>query len=701
MSKGRKSPDGSMLSLWRPPREAGDPVGCLATTYTFAPELFDEQCLAYFLAIDSEPDREDLPFLLERETRLGSVYAGILVDHTQSGVEHSLRWDVLPVRVRGGKQHAKLSLLVWGGHVRIIVTSANLTKQGYRVNREVAVAVDLKPADFDSSVFTDTIAFLRRLLRLVPGNAEIRPEAGRAERFLADVERQVRDWKPRARGDTVRRHLAGTMPPGGNGQPPRSSLTDAFEACRRRGGSPNRARVASPFFDVNDENGRVTAEFCKAMARGGARHITFCVPSVDDGQKPAISRLAAPRTLLEVPKNYQGEVTIEVLPAVDEDKNPRPWHAKMLGLQADGYTAVMVGSSNFTAAGMGIGQARNVEANLVTVVDRVAYGREEGELEKVWPEMKAVPNPETAKWLGVQLERDEEQAAGSIAAPEGFLAAVYRAGERRFIALHLDAGRLPDKWNVRSCGREERPLLSDSEWCLLKQPSSVDVPWEAVQPPEKLLVEWDGQTAFLPINVEDSRALPKPEKLEQMSSEDMLGILAASDPSAAFRTWARRQQAIDEDDDDLDSATPIDLDPLRRYDLQETFLHRVRNRARVLARLAENLQRPVWSRQALEWRLRGLVGVQALAERMAQELVKDGTWSDEALLTLADLLIVLRDVEYESGDGCLPKSEFEKIYRPFLGDLVVKLRQEVKTLRGGASPEIIGFWERVVQRCVE
>ncbi len=129
MSKGRgHSSNGAMLELWRPPKDAGEPVGCLSTTYTFAPGLFDEQCLARFLEIDSEPNREDLAFLLERESRLGGVYAGVLVDHTQAGVEHSLRWDVLPVRVRAGKQHAKLSLLAWGRHVRIIVASANLTE---------------------------------------------------------------------------------------------------------------------------------------------------------------------------------------------------------------------------------------------------------------------------------------------------------------------------------------------------------------------------------------------------------------------------------------------------------------------------------------------------------------------------------------------------------------------------------------------
>jgi len=104
MSKRKKtSSSGAMLDLWRPPQDAGDPLGCLASTYTFAPALFDEQCLARFLEIESEPNQEDLAFLLERESRLGGVYTGVLVDYTRAGVEHSLRWDVLPVRIRAGK----------------------------------------------------------------------------------------------------------------------------------------------------------------------------------------------------------------------------------------------------------------------------------------------------------------------------------------------------------------------------------------------------------------------------------------------------------------------------------------------------------------------------------------------------------------------------------------------------------------------
>jgi hypothetical protein len=69
--------------------------------------------------------------------------------------------------------------------------------------------------------------------------------------------------------------------------------------------------------------------------------------------------------------------------------------------------------------------------------------------------------------------------------------------------------------------------------------------WKAVQPPDKLLVRWADHEAFLPLNVEDSRDLPPPARLETMSADDMLWILAATDPSAAVRAWASRQQCSD------------------------------------------------------------------------------------------------------------------------------------------------------------
>ena len=706
MSKRRKkATTGTMLELWRPPRGAGEAVGCLATTYTFEPSLFDEQCLARFLEIESEPNREDLAFLLERETRLGGAYAGVLVDHTQAGVNHSLRWDVLPARIHGGKQHAKLSLLAWTKHIRLIVASANLTEAGYRSNREVATILDVTPQKADVKQVEAATEFLRHLLAFVPAAGPSVPEVQRALGFLGQVERQVGDWTRVRPSKSLRQQLVFTLPARGDnpvtgaaGFEARSSLHEALTCCRRHGGSPADAWVASPFFDADANDDAATAALCKSMARGITRRLSICVPALGEPDERPL-RLAAPASLQSTPDRYSVVVGFEILPQRDGDGNLRPWHAKMLALRSKAYSALLTGSSNFTRAGLGIGPRRNAEANLLTIAERRPHAREPGELESLWPEMPPVEEPDAAEWLGPKEELDEEGRAAAVPLPAGFLSATYRAGDERSVVLCFDAGHLPPTWSVLACGQDGGELLNQDVWSASGHSETVVNPWQPVQPPEKLLVRWPEGEAFWPMNVDDARHLPPPAELSEMSADDMLMILAASDPSAAFRAWTKRLQKEAVIDDDLDTAIPTDLDPLRRYDLRSTFLRRIRSRARVLAALRQNLQRPVWSLQALQWRLEGFIGIRPLAERLLDELATADGQVDEALLTLADFLIVLREVDYETGDGAVPKAQFNRVYRSFLRGLVADLDGRVSGCRARLGRDMLGFWDRVVERC--
>lgn len=705
MSKRKRSSTGTMLELWRPPRGAGEAVGCLTTTYTFDPGLFDEQCLARFLEVESEPNREDLAFLLEREARLGGVYAGVLVDHTQAGVDHSLRWDVLPVRISGGKQHAKLSLLAWTGHVRIIVVSANLTEAGYRSNREIAIALDVLPEQADVPQVEASIEFLRCLLAFVPGNGPGVPEIRRALVFLEQVEHRVAEWTRSRPSKALRQHLVFTLPgrdespvTGGAGILARSSLEEAVTQCRRHGASPSDAWIASPFFDSDSSSNAATAALCQTMARGVSRRLTFCVP-VLGGPEEVPLRLAAPASLRSTPGQYSSAVDFEILPQHDEGGNPRSWHAKMLSLQSTAYSALLAGSSNFTRAGLGVGSRRNAEANLLTIAERGPGIREPGELEAVWPPMAAITDPDAAEWLGPKSELNEEERVTAVPLPAGFVSVTYRAGDQRQIVLRFDAAHLPKTWSVLACGRNAACLLGAEEWAAGGRKETVELLWQPVQPPEKLLVRWPAGEGFWPLNVEDARQLPPPSELSEMSADDMLMILAASDPGAAFRVWTRRRRTDEPFDDDLDAAIPSDLDPLRRYDLRSTFLHRIRSRARVLAQLRQNLQRPAWSIQSLRWRLEGFIGVKPLAERLVQDVAAADGRVDEAVLTLADFLIVLREVEYEPAEGALPKDQFKQVFHSFLRDLVVRLDEQMRGCRERIGKDMLGFWDRVIQRC--
>ena len=75
-----------MLDHWLPPDDAGDPLACLATSFTFDTDFFAEDCLSRFLAISGrDPDGafgSDIAGLLEEEERLAEARVSVLVDQS-------------------------------------------------------------------------------------------------------------------------------------------------------------------------------------------------------------------------------------------------------------------------------------------------------------------------------------------------------------------------------------------------------------------------------------------------------------------------------------------------------------------------------------------------------------------------------------------------------------------------------------------
>ena len=696
MSKSRRQSEQIMLEAWRPGRDAGDPVGCLATTYTFDPGFFEEDCLARFLEIDSLPDREGLAYLLERENRLGPTYAGVLVDNQQAGVDHSLRWDVLPVRIPRGKQHSKLSLLAWNNVVRIVIASANLTQQGYRRNYEVFAIIDLTPQEANLELLQQSCEFLRRLLGFVPGASDS-PSKQRATTFLALVQKMASTWlEPSQRGTRMSISLAATLPRGAD-HTSRSSLADCLVASRNVGNSPKEVRIASPFFDGTEGEtlDETMVELCKGMARGTSRSLTLCVPPA--GELDASARILAPRSLWTTATQHVDSVSVETLPIRDINKNARPWHAKMLSLSTADYTALMIGSSNFTKAGMGVKGVANAELNLVYVARHEMFAREARHLLSCWPETTKIESPEEAEWLGPQPELDEEESVlVRFAVPVGFLTVDYHTSEVSTLVVTLSVAELPSDWCVFGGHQHDTKLLDSAAYRVLGCPTQVQIPWPFDYAPGKLLVTWGTEQAFWSVNAFDRSTLPTPDSLSSMTEEELLSILAATDASAAFRVWARNKEIDPNFDEEMDSAVPPDIDALRRYRLDETFLHRVRHQARLLANLKKNIERPVFSEHALQWRLTGMIGVERLVERMEKRLKGSASNVSEVVLNLADLLIVLQDVKYEAGSG-LSADTFSRIYLNFLRGLTDRLSLRVMETHD-LSHGIRSFWSKVCRR---
>ena len=100
--------------------------------------FFEEECLGRFLQLETHPGEDGPLYLVEREEKLSQVIcAAALVDQHHCKGFRSLRWDLLSARLSGSVLHAKVVLLHWSNLIRLIVTSANLTEDGYRRNQEV------------------------------------------------------------------------------------------------------------------------------------------------------------------------------------------------------------------------------------------------------------------------------------------------------------------------------------------------------------------------------------------------------------------------------------------------------------------------------------------------------------------------------------------------------------------------------------
>ncbi|MBK9278347.1 MAG: hypothetical protein IPM93_09250 [Candidatus Obscuribacter sp.] len=628
------------------------------------------------------------------------------MDYTNAGESHSLRWDILPVHINKGRQHSKVSLLAWQKHIRLIISSANLTESGYRFNQEVAVALEVSPTEGNKQHVIEACTFLRHLLGFVPGESEL-ATVKRARNFLRQIDSLVKDWSKSKHMTGVRQHLVFTAPcinTASQGHSPeideRSAIEQAISRCRQHGTAPTKATVASPFFD-NDSNksptNKAVATLCESMNKRNRRELIICVPCDSDSteQKP---RLDAPHSLLSTPARYSMKVVIKKLPLLDKDGNRRPWHAKMLALQSNDYSALLIGSSNFTQAGLGINAQRNTEANLLTIIKRTPHSRQPGYLEAVWPEMVEVSDPSAADWSGSNSTIEEGLANTAECIPAGFVAATYNAGEKRSIVLLFDAAHLPDEWSIRMPDKPYEILLDSNTWQRKGASRKTELEWTPTEPPRTLSVSWADGTARWAVNVEDPRLLAAPIKLDEMSAENMLTLVASSNPGTAYHLYTKSPDHPSVEND-WDKASPSDLDPLRRYKINTTFLWRIRQRTKVLSALREKLQRPFWSPQGLDCQLHGFFGIAPLAQRFLAETLNNGTVNTEALLALADLLIVLSEVEYTQAEGAIGREEFESIYKPFVRTLAEDLNKTVLDFRGNISADILNFWNSVVNRC--
>jgi hypothetical protein len=667
----RRKADGSaqrLLDAWVPSSDAGEPLGCVATTYTFDPLFFEEHCLSRFLRLKTDPREDGAAYLIEREDKLAQTTVSVLVDRATAEGSASPRWDVLPVALPSGIQHAKISVLGWHGRIRVIIGSANLTELGYRKNQELCGVLDFhEGGEVPLGTLEAILGFLQGLTDFAPGSPTESGPKARLAGLIQKLRETARRWTMESRRGEwprVEPMLSGPMEQFNEAIPARLG-----NLIRERGGPAHSACVLSPFFDKADRTTyQPTKALVEALTERGDRWIELLVPveSLPDGRL----RFRAPRSLVE-PGPRRAE--FGVFPVRDEaDSELRPLHSKMVWIWNDRWNVCMIGSSNFTSAGLGLhDRARNAEANLVYVFPE--EGKLVAAIESTLPEWEdQVENLDKALWEPVE-EVDGEGGGGEAPLPLGFHEAIYDVTEGKPVLTLRFADGLPARWAIAGPGAPD--LYASASWDAAGRPNPANLHWPGATIPSALEVRWwdaegTSHAAPWPVNVRDLGRLPPPDELRNLSLETLVEILGSRLPLHEAVARARRRASVR-----AAGGADVELDPHRRVRTETFLLQRTRRVARAIEHLVENLNRPVAHRDALSWRLRGPVGPAALARALTEAASSPG----EAAFLLADLTLALRRVQVEKVAAGLDAAEvraeivavrrdIESMARQFLAD---------------------------------
>ncbi len=674
-ARDQKPGYGKILDAWAPPEDAGEPVGCVATSFTFSPVLFEEECLSRFLQIESDASEDGPAYLVEREEKLSQLEcAAALVDQHHARGVRSLRWDLLPARLPRGILHAKVAMLLWSRRARFIVASANLSDDGYRRNHEVFGALDY----FDGSAapltaLDDILDFLREAARYtVVSASHTSPAVGRWEAFLDRVVADTRNWG----ASEISRSLAKPRVFVVATSPEREGAFSQLKKQWPGSSPPDIAAVVSPFFDPPGAVNAPARELWSLLRQRGEATVEFHLTAEEVPGEQAIF-LQAPESLLTAQPAYRAsaETVIQRLKL----EEGRPLHAKSLWLENDSVALSLMGSSNFTSAGLGLGETKNLEVNLAYAVSWQNKEAADALRDARLP-VEEIPDDIEWRWQPGPDEGEDSADALFVTLPAAFGEANFGGDElqRGFVQFTFNAAP-PAGWIL--CVEDEREaFLTEAEWIAKERPMRLCVAWSRDRAPSGFRVSWAGLegAAWWPVNVLNGAALPPPAELKDLPLEVLIEILTSARPlHQALQRWLRRLQERKQNE------AAVALDPHKRVDTSGFLLQRTRRVSDALRALRQRLERPVVSKQALNWRLRGPVGALALAQAIGKEARSE----EERCFLLTELCLELSGVRPHTAPGSLSAARI----RSALGELTKEIRATISTEALAGLPSLAAY----------
>lgn len=671
-----------LLDQWLPPEHAGKPIGCLSTTFTFSAALFEEQCLSNFLAMDTDPNQDGSLYLIEREEKMSGLSGTVvIVDSRHINESHSLRWDVISARVAGGCQHAKVSLLVWQCHIRIIIASANLTEQGYCKNQEVFGVLDYEQnSTFPRQALLDVFAFLEAL----PDRVSAPKESSAVKRWQVVITkaRQISAiWGAEEADSKFSIQPIFVVPRGKN-------IFDQIKTAWGSRGGIARAYVKSPFFDTEETKAEVTVNQLTLLlnARMVERKISWYTTAEEAPEEgrwlmhiPQASQTVLERKQITSQYYRIGEKLNE-----EEAEKFRPFHAKAMWFDGQRWSGFLCGSSNFTQRGTGLSKQPNIEANLFYVFRDDVRGAGKN-FNSAWIHGDKVKSVQLG--FGELKQDDSEDEDMQTGLPLGFRDAALIRDDAGELQLQLMITVPPEKWSI-TFSEPKITIATHAQWHKEGKPEIFIIQWRDAILPSILQVSWgDNARAYWPVNIADASLLPPPDELKNLSLEDLIEILSSQGSLRdAMRKILRRKQITSDGENE---GIQDELDPHKRVQTSHYLIPRTQRISRALMGLKERLQRPVATEEALLWRLYGPIGVEAVASA----LHKHAESKDELAFLMSELVLDLGRIRYQEQDGSLDG----KTYYQHLRKTINKLILQMNDCGIDASPAIHRYCKAVIK----
>lgn len=662
----KKSDDKRLLDNWIPPANSGEAVGCLATTYTFQSDFFEEECLTRFLSIESKPDEDGPVYLIEREEKLNNIScAAVWVDQAWAKQKRNLRWDLVPIRLENGILHSKLCVLHWTNFVRVIVSSANLTVHAYRKNQEIFSVIDLN-AENSNDKATGT-SFIQHLLNIIQADKfTIETIRTKHQAFLTGVLSFINSLTDEEKQIRKKGYLSFPIiiePTGISFQKQVSKIWNENVSNT----PPDACYLTSPFFDHSAEKNLPAIRLWEMLKKKGSTSVDiYTTGEFDRDGNPY--RIHAPESINNAtpPARAEAYTSWHILPTEDDHQNNRPLHFKSYWFEnRDGWKLLIFGSSNFTIKGWGLLPSCNYEANIAYLTNEFYYKDQFNEAIGTFIDSKVI-DVEYIKWQPLPNE-DEFSVITESPLPAFFQSATLVKDKELYIELQFSSAKPSNTFEIRD---EEgaKLFLTYQKWLDDGAPVLYRIPVEISHIPAYFLIYIEGieQPACLVINISNQQCLPPPDELRNLPLDILAQIITSAAPlHQVLKRYLSR--IINKRSEERELINPHD-----RIDTSTFLLQKTRKYSFAINMIKLRLEQPCATFATLEWKLYGPVGLYALVEAIEKE---SGGNISEAIFFLTELWTQLGKVKPVTGEGILAPRIVKEKLSSFRDDLANRIKK--------------------------